>query len=797
VWVVLVTSLILLPRLGSYGFWEPAEMDIASQALPPSEAEQAEKKALEDERAKKQEEAWRKLEARSGAAALEKAKADKVKADEAQAARDAAKKSKTPLRRAMVEAGVDTFGVSEFGARFPFFVLALLAAVATYFLALRVRGPTAGAFAVVILLASPLFVFQARMLNGQLGALAGGTLMLLAAVGLCSATKERRASWLYGIDALLLFAGSGLGYYSSGFLVGFLAPLGAIAIALVVSAIDDRDAEDGKRGRQLTIAAGVGLMIFLGALYYFVGEVFEWVDAKDDEFSIFGKTMHAGKEYSKVLAGTWKQEGNLTINFNSLFEQIAFGLFPWVCLAPIAVARMGMGAERGSNALGARMLFTWAAAAWLISSLALRKMGPVQYAAVPAVAVAVGVWLDELLAARKEADETLEPSVYARLAPPLIALFALLAIAVISKDIKSFPAKFLSLHLDKAIAKFPAGVSMHKALMVQGILFGLCISAGLFFLHSKKAGSLPQRVASFAGRWGIPGALGLSLVLSLFLAQIWTPRMSTKLSSKATFGVYHELREEGNILGIVGKASSGAKFYARGAFEALRGRSELVKFLQRPERVFASVKAAELCPIHKEANKQDFDYYVVDDSNAERVILSNRMWNDDVPVPRKLDSLMRDYLDRNPLWRYIVRQKPQGIQHPLKVNYDDKLELIGIDVPSKIDRGDHFDVTLYYHVLKPMTRNWQVFVHFDGGDVRFQGDHYPVKKRCGTNYWQPGDYIIDTFTVESSDMGIAKRNYKIWTGLFVGSSGNWENMKVVSPKPDNNNRVQVGSLRMN
>jgi hypothetical protein len=651
--------------------------------------------------------------------------------------------------------------------------------------------------AVVILLASPLFVFEARQLNGELGALAGGALMLLAAVGLSSPTKEKRALWLYGIDALLLIAGSSLCYYSSGFLVGFLTPLGAIAIALVVSVIDDRAPEEGGRGKHLQIAAGVSVLLFLAALYYFVGEVFDWVDAKDDEFSIFGKTMHASKEYSKVLAGAWKQEGNLSVNFDSLLVQIAFGVFPWIGLAPIAVARMGMGARRGSNPLGARMLFTWAAAAWLVSSLFLRKVGPVQYAAVPAIAVAIAVWIDELLAARKEAGETIEPSAYLRLAPPLVALFAVFAVIVVSKDIHSFPESFLSLHLDKAIAKFPSGVSMHLALMALGMLFALCIGAGLFLLPATKARTLPQRMVGFAGQWGIPAALGLSLVISIFLAQIWTPRMSTKLSSKATFGVYHQLREEGNVLGIVGSVSSGAKFYAHGAFEALRGRTDLITFLQRPERVFASVKAAELCPIHKEANKQGFDYYVVDDSNAERVMLSNRMWNDNVPVPKKLNALMRDYLDRNQLWRYIVREKPQGIQHPLDVNYDDKLQLIGIDMPKQIDRGDHFEVTLYYHVLKPMTRNWQVFVHFDGGDVRFQGDHYPVKKRCGTNYWQPGDYIVDTFTVESSDMGIAKRNYQIWTGLFVGSSGNWENMKVVSPKPDNNNRVKVGSLRMN
>ena len=800
-WVVLAVTVVLLPRLGSYGFWEPAEMDIAAQALPKSAAEVAEEKSQKEIRDKKQEEAWKALEERSGAEAVEKAKAERAEADKKSAESKSRKESHAPLRRYMVKTGIDTLGVSELGARLPFFLLALLAALATYFLGLRIRSPEAGGIAVVILITCPLFVFQARQLSDEFGALAGGSLMLLGAIGLCSPTKAARAIWLYGIDALLLLVGATLSYYSSGFLVGFLVPLGAIAVAVAVSAADVKSTgfwgQDKANRNYLRLAAALSVVLCAVAVFYFVGEVFDWVDAEDKEFSLFGKTMHTDAEYNKLLAGAWKQEGDLKVNFNSLLEQVAFGLFPWVCLAPIAALQMGMGSSKDTNPLGARMLFTWAAIAWLVSSLVLRKIGPVQFAAVPAVAVAVAVWIDELLCARRDARSRDETTSSGMLAPPLIALFAAFAVIVIAKDIKSFPAKFLSLHLDRAIAKFPADVSMHKAIMVMGILFALLIGAGIFFTRLRKPRTFLEVATSKLGQWCIPAALVLSFFMSIFFAQVWVPRLSTQLSSKATFGVYHELREDGNTLGIVGKVSSGAKFYADGEFESLRGRNELVTFLQRPERVFASVKASELCPIHKEANKKVFDYFVVDDSNAERVILSNRMWNADVPVPPKLKLPMRDYLDRNPLWRYIVRDKPEGIQHPLDVNYDNKLKLIGMDLPRSIDRGDDFEVTFYYQVLKPMSRNWQVFVHFDGGGVRFQADHFPVKKRCGTNYWQPGDYIIDHFTVESSDMGVAKKSYKIWTGLFVGGSGNWTNMEVVSPEPDDNNRVNVGSIRMN
>jgi len=247
------------------------------------------------------------------------------------------------------------------------------------------------------------------------------------------------------MDGFFLFIGAAFGYYSAGFMIGVLAPFSAIAIAAAVSAFSDtgpaseddattsNNFPDAKK--KLRIAATIAMVAFLGSLAYFVFEVFDWVSAKDGEFSIFGKTFHTSKDYQNLLAGVWKQEGSLKFNFNSLFEQVAFGMFPWVCLAPIAAFRMAQGGGPGTNPLGARMLFAWSAITWVLCSIALRKIGPVQYAAVPALAVAMGIWIDELWTARRESIKTGEQSAI-RLSPPLIALFVFFAAIVISKDIK-------------------------------------------------------------------------------------------------------------------------------------------------------------------------------------------------------------------------------------------------------------------------------------------------------------------------------------------------------------------------
>ena len=213
----------------------------------------------------------------------------------------------------------------------------------------------------------------------------------------------------------------------------------------------------------------------------------------------------------------------------------------------------------------------------------------------------------------------------------------------------------------------------------------------------------------------------------------------------------------------------------------LANRRQLLDFLEEPGRVFALVPASELCAVHRSA-KDKFDYYVLDDSHARFLLLSNKLGSGEK--------------DRNPLARSILRQPPTDIQKPMKVNFDNKIELIGVNMPRRVDRGSTFTMTLFFKVLKPVGGSWKIFVHFDGGGLRFQGDHSPINGRCGTSFWQPGDYIVDRFTVEAGDLTYAKTAYTARIGFFVGSHGNWKNMKVIEGEHGEDDRVPVGVLQV-
>ena len=67
---------------------------------------------------------------------------------------------------------------------------------------------------------------------------------------------------------------------------------------------------------------------------------------------------------------------------------------------------------------------------------------------------------------------------------------------------------------------------------------------------------------------------------------------------------------------------------------------------------------------------------------------------------------------------------------------------------SRRDAARKFDVTIYYKILAPVGGAWKIAdaLRRPAGS-RVNGDHEPIDDRCPTSTWQPGDYIIDTFTL--------------------------------------------------
>ena len=582
------------------------------------------------------------------------------------------------------------------------------------------------------------------------------------------------------------------------------AALGALLFLYGILARRPRPVRDAKRRWQrihLGATAALAGVVALGALAVVLYQVFDLRPPIPGTRALLGYSIVPANDPVPVLGGTWRVADELSATFAALFEQIAYGLFPWSVLAPIALVHLAMaGTRRGRRAWAGMVPFAWALLAWVVASILARKVGPTLFPASMAVAVGIGMWLDDLMSAREQADATDESDADARrrfgipLHLPLVAVFVLMGAVVLGKDLLAFPEQITSLTAPATAPGAVAGTSIEypadltvlgipaKAWhLIFGVLFGAALAANLWQWRRRRARAEGRSILHTLSRYGMHVALAIGVLYGLFLIHGWLPAMSRKLSSKHIFSVYRDLREDGARLGVMGNPGSGIDYYAGGPYEKLRGRKELLAFLREPARVFALAPGSELCAIHRavQGDQDQQGYHVLDDSNAKFLLLSNQ--------------LAQGERDRNPLAQAIVREPPQGIETPLQVDYDSRIELIGVDMPNQVDRGDSFEMTLYFRVRKPVGGNWKIFAHFDGGGMRFQGDHSPINDRCSTSYWQPGDYIVDTFTVEAGNVTYAKTTYSVHVGFFRGSHGNWTNMPVQSARGPAGKSLPVGS----
>jgi 4-amino-4-deoxy-L-arabinose transferase-like glycosyltransferase len=100
-----------------------------------------------------------------------------------------------------------------------------------------------------------------------------------------------------------------------------------------------------------------------------------------------------------------------------------------------------------------------------------------------------------------------------------------------------------------------------------------------------------------------------------------------------------------------------------------------------------------------------------------------------------------------------VRQfeAPEAIQHPLTVNFGDRVLLLGYDVDAAaLKPGNVLNLTLYWQALSEMDISYTVFTHLlDNGErIWGQKDGVPVRGMRPTTGWLSGEVIVDAYEIE-------------------------------------------------
>lgn len=767
VWIAALALIVLFPCLGTPGLWEPQEMAVADEAA-----------ARHDDTYKPATPATQcgKTPDPEGARTL------------------------TPRTAAW---GLDVFATSDGGARLPFALLGFVGVMVVFGIGWRLGSARAGLLSGLVLMSFPLWAMSSRQLTNDLPTAVGGALMVYGMVALSRPLRVRAELLVLDVIVALvaIAAGGHLAFYGGGVLLGLIPPLAAIAVAggfglaIVLAALGRTWREIDRRplrgapppwpepARMLVALAAA---VALGAICYWLArQVFDLGPLTVGTRQIAGKSILTSDCWSSALGGVWKGDDDLRATYDSLFEQIGFGMFPWAVLVPVALGALATGIAGEERRFGGVIVLGWAAAAWFAAAVWQRKVGFVIYGGFPACAVGVGLWLDAVIerrAALAAAPPGNDRARWITTAWSLIGLLVVAGVIVMAKDLSAFPERLTSLLVGNDQIKYPPnarflGASMKAWLWVIGLGVALPLAFAAWLWRPGKS------ALSDAAGHGLTVALVVTALAALFWTHAWHRGLSENLSSKHVFQVYRDVKKSGEPLGIMGAMGNAPRYYAGGPTQTLGGREQVLEFLRRDQRVFALVPAAELCPIH--AARSDHGYFVLDDTNAKWLLLSNQLGG------------MRD---KNPLVAAMTQTPPKWLTKEVDLaTWDNQVKLVGVRMPARVARGDKFTVTLVFKVIAPISGSWKVLGHFDLGGSRFQGDHDPIRGRCQTSYWKVGDYVIDTFEVEAGNASFPAGNYDVWVGFFTGSNPNWRNMTVTNApegRKDGNNRVKIGQVRL-
>jgi hypothetical protein len=774
-WIVLFAMALVLPRLGSFGFWDPWELKIAEHAR-----DMASSDSLFDVTVNKRFTA------------------------------------EPPLDLVVSAIGMRIFSVGEFGGRIGNGLCAILAILAVYWAGLGLFRRRAAVLAAMTLGSFPLFVLEARQLVSDMPLVAGLALSL-GGLG--------RFAWPSdGMRRLrdLAIAGAGLvmGLFSGGAMLGMALPLLAITGALLVgyglrprsdegaatrplcgAGIGPDVAADVGFGQGLFVKGARGRAVLIGAAALGV-LLFIWP---------FAAGNVAGK-FSLLLGGIPKSATPNT-TFEFFVKQLGFGLFPWSALAVFALGRplirLGGGGEPEGDRLAFSQLYLliFAAFGFGLSSLFVLMTGEARFVALAPIALAVGSLLDEALEGER--------------AEPVLGLLVATGTMVVARDFVLEPAELVSVHT-LAKVTWPSVVKMGPAFMVFGVLFAAGIYTG-FATRGRALGKVAlrdmgqaatwrrriERAVVEAGRWGIQVAVASAVVFALVVGLHLVPTLSKHLSFKPLLESYTRFALHGEKIGRYKVEAQGAGFYSRKEMVELPSVDRVVEFLRSPDRVFALVAATEKGALDAALKSGRVSYFVVDASSSRFLLLSNRLASGEKDEnPLKNDVWMAPQLPRvvtvesstpgaEPVQKseWPDQPAPWHWRIPTHTMFEDSIELVGADFPPTVRRPGSIPLTLYFRVHKKPKPGFRVFVHFDApNEPRLLGDHALLNGVFPTDYWLPGEYIRDTYDVEVPLMTTPAGRYTLLMGFWPGGEG--KRLKITSGHNDGGDRTQVGVIEI-
>jgi hypothetical protein len=270
-------------------------------------------------------------------------------------------------------------------------------------------------------------------------------------------------------------------------------------------------------------------------------------------------------------------------------------------------------------------------------------------------------------------------------------------------------------------------------------------------------------------------------VIGVYLSQAYLPRLSEHFSPREVYTTYNQLAAPAASLAEYRVGGRAAPYYANGPVTELTNLPQLIEHLTNDGERWITFPASELAAIDHAYRQKSGKHLFVVDAQSERGMLAANQ-----PIAKRTDQ--------NKLTGAVRKSPPEHIQHPITVNFDDHIELLGYSVSAQHDAvgaGESFTLTWYFKCTKKLASTYRIFVHVDGEGNRIHGDHDPVENAYPVTLWEPGDIVVDEQKIDvpaSSHAG----EYSILMGFYSGDT----RLPIRLGPNAGEDRARVGVLRI-
>jgi hypothetical protein len=761
-WALLFAIVLCLPRLGGFGFWDPSELKLADQARDM---------------------------ARSGAL-LDTTVGGKYP-------------QSPPLGLVLSAIGIKVLGASEFSARLLIALAAMGALLGVYWAGAGLFRKRAALLGTLALGTMTMFVLEARQLTTDVPLMAGLALSMAGLGRWAWPASGRRRLADFGAGALGLV----IGLLAGGALVGVVLPVLALVATVVVARGLTPQTEGIDDGTVDLAPAGIGEDVPAGRAFGV-----SLLSSRSRGFAIFAVLAVGGVvllalsmtgivagHYSRLLGGI-PRSGAPTHTFEALIRELGFGLFPWSAVAVFALARPLVrldddGAPTNARlAFGQLFLFVLAGLGFALSTYRLVIFGEARAICLPAIALAIGVFLDEALEGRRS--------------EPVGGLLMATGTMIVARDFFLAPEELASVHLFEKV-KWPSVVSIEHFVLVIGFLAALGVYAGLaargralgrvagpdLAAASARRRKLDRGVVAL-GRWGLQGAVAVAVLFALYVAQGLVPTLSTHFSFKPALQSFAKYAKPGDKIARYHVEGHGEGFYGSDNIIDVPSQEKLIETLHESGRVFALVSTDDLASLDAGFKRGSAPYYVLDASSSRFLLLSNQLAAGEKDVnPLKNDVWMAPTVPTAKTGWNDAEKPPWTWRIPISATFGDSIELVGASFPETVRRPGKIPLDLTFRVKTAPPSGYKIFVHFDGPAApRVIGDHDPVGKAFPTANWLPGEYIRDHYETEVPLMTTPAGTYTVLFGFWPGGEG--RRLKITQGPNDGADRVRLGTLEI-